>query len=94
MVDMDDEASLEEVWDRQRRLRILELAQERLKDSGRSDPKTIEAFELLMVHGLSPTVVAEQMEMPLQSVYVAKSRIAERLQKLVEEVEAEFDEEA
>ena len=47
-----------------------------------------------MVHGLSPTVVAEQMEMPLQSVYVAKSRIAERLQRLVEEVEAEFDEEA
>jgi len=94
MVDMDDEASLEEVWDRQRRLRILELAQERLKESGRSDPKTIEAFELLMVHGLSPTVVAEQMEMPLQSVYVAKSRIAERLQRLVEEVEAEFDEEA
>lgn len=94
MVDMDDEASLEGVWDRQRRVRILEIAQERLKASGRSDPRTIEAFDLLMVHGLAPNVVAEQLEMPVQSVYVAKSRIAERLQRLVEEVEAEFDEEA
>ena len=94
MVDMDDEASLGEVWDRQRRVRILEIARQRLKESGRSDARTIEAFDLLMVHGLAPSVVAEQLDMPVQSVYVAKSRIAERLHKLVEEVEAEFDEEA
>lgn len=94
MVDMDDEASLGEVWDRQRRVRILEIARQRLRESGRSDARTIEAFDLLMVHGLAPSVVAEQLDMPVQSVYVAKSRIAERLHKLVEEVEAEFDEEA
>ena len=93
MVDLDDEASLSAAWDAERRARIIDLAMERLRNSGRTDPKTIEAFELLMVHGLTAPVVAEQLEMPVQSVYVAKSRIATRLQSLVEEVEAEFDEE-
>ena len=32
--------------------------------------------------------------MTVQGVYVAKSRVAERLQKIVGEIEAEFDEEA
>ncbi len=93
MVDLDDEASLSEAWESQRRARILELAMERLRAGGRTDPRTIEAFELLMVHGLNAATVADQLEMPIQSVYVAKSRIATRLQSLVAEVETEFDEE-
>ena len=92
MVDMDDEASLSAAWESERRTRIIGLAMERLRGSGRTDTRTIEAFELLMVHGMSASVVAEQLEMPVQSVYVAKSRIASRLQDLVREVEAEFDE--
>lgn len=93
MVDMDDEASLSRVWDAERRTRIIGIAMERLRSGGRTDPRTIEAFELLMVHGLTASVVAEQLDMPVQSVYVAKSRIASRLQDLVREVEVEFDEE-
>ena len=92
MVDLDDEASISEVWETQRRARILDLAMSRLRDGGRTDPRTIEAFELLMVHGLSAATVAEQLDMPVQSVYVAKSRVAARLQAMVAEVEADFDE--
>ena len=94
MVDLDDDRSLGELWETQRRARIAEMAMARLRDTGRGDPKTLEAFELLMVHGLAPAVVAEQLEMPVQSVYVAKSRTAERLQRLVNEIEADFDEAA
>ncbi len=94
MVDLDDDRSLGELWETQRRARIAEMAMARLRDTGRGDPKTLEAFELLMVHGLTPAVVAEQLEMPVQSVYVAKSRTAERLQRLVSEIEADFDEAA
>lgn len=94
MIDLDDDRSLGDLWEKQRRARIAELAMKRLRDTGRGDPKTLEAFELLMVHGLAPTVVAEQLDMPVQSVYVAKSRIAERLQRLVGEIESEFDEAA
>ncbi len=94
MVDLDDDRSLGDLWERERRSRIAELAMSRLRDSGRSDPRTMQAFEMLMVHGLTPAVVSEQLEMPIQSVYVAKSRIAERLQKLVAEIESEFDEAA
>ena len=93
MVDMDDEGSLSAAWESERRARIIGLAMERLRASSRTDPRTIEAFELLMVHGMTAAVVAEQLDMPVQSVYVAKSRIASRLQDLVREVEAEFDEE-
>ncbi|MCP4836304.1 MAG: sigma-70 family RNA polymerase sigma factor [Phycisphaera sp.] len=94
MVDMDDDASLSSVWEAERRTRIIGIAMERLRAAGRTDSRTIEAFELLMVHGLTAAVVAEQLGMPVQSVYVAKSRIAARLQDLVAEVESEFDEEA
>jgi DNA-directed RNA polymerase specialized sigma24 family protein len=94
MIDLDDERSLADLWERERRGRIAELAMRRLRDSGRTDPRTMEAFEMLMVHGLAPAVVSEQLDMPIQSVYVAKSRIAERLQKLVAEIESEFDEAA
>jgi DNA-directed RNA polymerase specialized sigma24 family protein len=94
MVDLDDERSLGDLWDRERRGRIAELAMSRLRESSRSDPRTLEAFEMLMVHGLTPAVVSEQLDMPIQSVYVAKSRTAERLQKLVAEIESEFDEAA
>lgn len=94
MVDLDDEASLSSVWEAERRTRIISIAMERLRAAGRTDSRTIEAFELLMVHGLAAAVVAEQLGMPIQSVYVAKSRIAARLQDLVAEVESEFDEEA
>lgn len=94
MIDLDDDRSLGDLWEKQRRARIAELAMKRLRDTGRGDPKTLEAFELLMVHGLAPAVVAEQLDMPVQSVYVAKSRVAERLQRLVGEIESEFDEAA
>lgn len=94
MIDLDDDRSLGDLWEKQRRTRIAELAMTRLRDTGRGDPRTLEAFEMLMVHGLAAPVVAEQLGMPIQSVYVAKSRIAERLQKLVGEIEAEFDEAA
>ena len=56
--------------------------------------KTIRAFEMLFVHGMNPQAVADELEMSVQGVYVAKSRIAERLQKLVTQIEQEFDEDA
>ena len=91
MVDLADEASLAEAWESQRRARILELAMERLRAGGRTDPRTIEAFELLMVHGLSTQAVAEQMGVSDHDVYLAKSRVAQRLRKIIERLEAEYD---
>ena len=93
MVDLDDEASLSAAWDAEEEgedHRPGDGATPGLRSHRSEDDRGVRAF---MVHGLTAPVVAEQLEMPVQSVYVAKSRIATRLQSLVEEVEAEFDEE-
>ena len=48
-------------------------------------------FELLMVHGLTTQAVAEQMSVTDHDVYLAKSRVAQRLRTIVERIEAEYD---
>ena len=93
MVDMDDDMGLTQVWEEERRKAILRQAMDQLRSSGRSDEKTIRAFEMLFIHSMSPQAVAEELEMTVQGVYVAKSRVAERLQTIVKHIEDEFDEE-
>ena len=94
MIDLDDEKGLTEVWEDERRKTILRQAMDLLRSGSRTDEKTIRAFEMLFVHGMNPQAVADELEMTVQGVYVAKSRIAERLQKLVSQIEQEFDEDA
>ena len=93
MIDLDDDKGLTEIWEDERRKAILRQSMDRLRSGSRTDERTIRAFEMLFVHGMTPQAVADELEMSVQSVYVAKSRIAERLQKIVQEIEAEFDEE-
>ena len=62
-----------------------------LREHSRTDPRTIEIFELLMVHGLGTQTVAEQMGVSDHDVYLAKSRVAQRLRKIIERLEAEYD---
>lgn len=93
MVDMDDEMGLTQVWEEERRKTILRQAMDQLRSSGRSDEKTIRAFEMLFIHSMTPQAVAEELEMTVQGVYVAKSRVAERLQVIVKNIENDFDEE-
>ena len=94
MIDLNDDKGLTEVWEDERRKAILRQSMGRLRSGSRTDEKTIRAFEMLFVHGMTPQAVADELEMTVQGVYVAKSRVAERLQKIVGEIEAEFDEEA
>lgn len=94
MIDIDDEKGLTEVWEDERRKAVLRQAMDRLRSGSKTDEKTIRAFEMLFVHGMNPQAVADELEMSVQGVYVAKGRIAERLQKLVTEIEQEFDEDA
>ncbi len=93
MIDMDDEMGLTKVWEEERRKAILRQAMDRLRSSGRSDEKTIRAFEMLFIHSMTPQAVADELEMSVQGVYVAKSRVAERLQDIVQHIENEFDDE-
>ena len=89
--DLDDEQHLSQIWDRERRQAVLQEAMSELREHSKTDPRTIEMFELLMVHGLSTQSVAEQMGVTDHDVYLAKSRVAQRLRSIVERLEAEYD---
>ncbi len=45
------------------------------------DPQTWEAFQLLTREELSAQQVAEQLDMPIASVYQAKSRVLAKLRE-------------
>jgi RNA polymerase sigma factor (sigma-70 family) len=92
MVDLSDEADVSAVWEQQRRQEILRQAMEELRTTSRTDEKTIRAFELLCVNGLKPAVVADQMGMSVHDVYLAKSRVAQRLREIAARLESSYPE--
>lgn len=92
MVDLDDERSVTEAYEAERRQAVLREALDELRTSSRTDPKTIKAFEMLVYHGLSTQVVAQELGMSAHDVYLAKSRVAAKLREIVVRLEREFEE--
>lgn len=60
---------------------ILHVALERIRP--RFEPTTWRAFETVWARGVSPLDVAREMEMPIDRVYLAKSRVLRRLREEV-----------
>lgn len=93
LADLDNDERLSVIWEDQRRQQILRQAMDELKTRTRVEPKTISAFEMLVVHQLSPQNVAEEMGMSVHDVYLAKSRVAQKLRDIVNAIETSYDEE-
>lgn len=89
--DIDDPAQMTQVWENERRLAVLRSAMDELRSTSKTDPKTIKIFEMLMVHEMTPHAAAEEAGVTVHDVYLAKSRVAQRLRKIVERIEAEYD---
>lgn len=92
IVDLDDDRSVGAAYEAERRQALLREALEELRTRSRTDPKTVQAFEMLVYHGLAPQVVAEQMGMSTHDVYLAKSRVAAKLREIVIRLESEYEE--
>ncbi len=92
MVDLDDERSLGASYEAERRQALLREALDEMRTRSRTDPKTVKAFEMLVYHGLTPQVVAEQLQMSTHDVYLAKSRVAAKLREIVLRLESEYEE--
>jgi DNA-directed RNA polymerase specialized sigma24 family protein len=92
IVNLDDDRSVGDAYDTQRRLAILREALQELSEKTKTDPKTIRAFELLYYHGMSVQAVAADLGMQPQEVYLAKSRVAARIREIVSRIEKEFEE--
>jgi RNA polymerase sigma-70 factor (ECF subfamily) len=93
IVNLDDDRSVGDAYEAQRRLAILREAMVELRERTKTDPRTIRAFELLYYHGMTVQAVAADLGMQAQDVYLAKSRIAARVREIVARIEQEYEEE-
>ena len=72
-------------WDVEHQQRLLAWASERVK--AEVEPRTWQAFRLTAVEGRSGREAAQELEMSVAAVYLAKSRVMSRLKEFVREVE-------
>jgi RNA polymerase sigma-70 factor (ECF subfamily) len=72
---------MEEAFD----LELLELATNRVR--GRVEPHTWEAFRLTAVDGLSGAEAASRLDMPVASVFKAKSNVQKMLHEEIARLE-------
>lgn len=77
-------------WDREYEKRVFAWAAERVRHA--VDEKTWKAFWLTAIDGKPGRVAAELLGMSVGAVYVAKSRILARLQREVEQIEGNGNE--
>lgn len=84
--DMPDEAQLTRAWDVEFEQEILRQGVTELRRRTRTEPRTIQAFEMLVLEGLRPAEVAGRLDMTANDVYLAKHRCLKRLRAILEEV--------
>lgn len=82
---------LETLWVAEQRRVILQRAFEQLRERSRLAEKTIRAFERLVFDQRTADEVAGELGMTTGEVYVAKSRVSERLREIVRELEAAYE---
>lgn len=76
-----------EIWEEEWRRAIIQHAMTELRAATKVNPKTIRAFELVALGGRRPAEVAEELEMTVNDVYVARSRVLDKLQSIISELE-------
>jgi RNA polymerase sigma factor (sigma-70 family) len=78
----DGQSQLSQLWDREHDRHVMQ----RLLDiaASRVAPATWQAFRRQMLDGVSAEDVAAELNMPLHSVYAAKSRLLKALRELAE----------
>lgn len=83
---------LTEVWQRERDHVILARAMALLRESTRTDERTLRVFELFALRNVPAAEVACECHVEVENVYVIKNRLTKRLRTLVHELTAAYDE--
>ncbi len=84
--ELPSKREMTQMFERQHEAEIYRRAVEKLKATSKTDEHTVRAFELLMERQMAPKLVAEELGMSIDDVYRAKSRVAQRLRAIVEEI--------
>jgi RNA polymerase sigma factor (sigma-70 family) len=90
--ELSDTEHLTHVWQRERERAILSRAMDMLRESTRTEERTLRAFELFALRGVSAPEVARECAMGVDAVYVIKNRLTARLRELVREITLAYDE--
>jgi len=86
-----EDADCDALWDAERRQVLLQQAMDELREHGRTNERTIRAFELYAIAGRPVEEVAAELALTPQDVYMAKSNVAQRLRAILERLDQLFD---
>ena len=81
----DESTGIEHVWNQEFERTLFEWAAEQVRDQ--VDETTWEAFHRTAVNGQKPAGVARELHVSIGSVYVARNRVLNRIQKLIREID-------
>lgn len=90
-LEIEDEKTLDQLWESERRASILRQALTDLKLNSRISEKTVSAFEQYVLKERQAEVVAAELGMTTHDVYMAKNRVAEKLREMLDRLEHLFD---
>jgi RNA polymerase sigma factor (sigma-70 family) len=79
-------AELTRLWEDERDREVLNRAFRALADQTKIARRTLDAFDLLVVHQMPPTGVAERLQMTVNDVYLAKHRCLNHLRAIVSDL--------
>ncbi|MBL9002173.1 MAG: RNA polymerase sigma factor [Phycisphaerae bacterium] len=90
-IDAADEKTLTSAWDAERLRVISARAMEELRESPRSSGENIDAFEMIIMRGLSYEEVSVATGIPVDNLYVVKNRLTPRLREIIQRMTEEYD---
>lgn len=90
-VEVLDSNELESIWDEECRRALLQLGLRELREETRTDPRTIRAFEMLALEKCDAGQVAAEMQMSVDSVYMAKNRCLNQLREIMERLRQVYE---
>jgi RNA polymerase sigma-70 factor (ECF subfamily) len=93
LVDLRNPADLTQVWQLEQERAIFARAWDILCTMGRTEERTLEAFELVAMRGMPADVVAAECGMTVDEVYLAKSRVTRRLRQLIQDLTRAYEDE-
>ena len=76
---------LEQSWDRDYRRQLFEWAVQQVQPQ--VEPNTWKAFQLTAVQNVEPAAVAGRLGMSVGAVYIARSRVTDRIRQVIRQVE-------
>lgn len=85
------EEELGSAWDAACERVVLQRGLEELRTTTRTDERTIQTFERLILDRRTPSDVADEMKISLNDVYLAKHRCLKRLKDIVERLEQTYE---